>query len=182
MPRSAWIFPTLAVLFFVVASVLGLTFTPTAWPNFTGSVDYYHISLARAIGTIPASIILNQCLDTGNPAYCSQITRTAQGKLSGATIAGGGYILQTNVNTGAQLVSGIDLQSNYRWLLAGGWGTLAAGLNGSWNQHNSVSPYQGAPRSDCAGLFGGSCLNGSVNPTWSHNLSIGWETPWALML
>jgi iron complex outermembrane receptor protein len=161
---------------------LGLTFTPTALPSFTGSIDYYHISLAQAIGTIPASIILNQCLDTGNPTYCRQIARTAQGKLSGATIAGGGYILQTNVNTGAQLVSGIDLQSNYRWLLANGWGTLAASLNGSWSQHNSVSPYQGAPRYDCAGLFGGTCLNGSVNPTWRHNLRINWETPWRVLL
>src|ERR1700682_6220096 len=30
MPRSAWIFPALAVVLFVVASALGLTFTPSA--------------------------------------------------------------------------------------------------------------------------------------------------------
>jgi outer membrane receptor protein involved in Fe transport len=160
----------------------GLSLTPTALPNFTGSIDYYHISLGKAIGTIPASIILNQCLETGNPTYCSQIVRTPQGKLSGASIAGGGYILQTNVNTGAALVSGIDLQSNYRWPLANGWGTLNASLTGSWNQHNSFSPYQGAPSSDCAGLFGNTCLNGSVNPAWRHNLRLNWDTPWRVLL
>jgi iron complex outermembrane recepter protein len=161
---------------------LGLTFTPVALPNFTASLDYYHISLAKEIGTIPATIILQQCLATGNPTYCSQIVRTAQGELSGATIAGGGYILQTNVNTGAALVSGIDLQSNYHWPLANGLGTLTASLSGSWNQHNSISPYAGAPSYDCAGLFGATCLNGSVNPAWRHNLRVNWDSPWNVLL
>jgi iron complex outermembrane recepter protein len=161
---------------------LGLTLTPIALPNFTASLDYYHISLAKEIGTIPATIILQQCLATGSPTYCSQIVRTAQGGLSGATIAGGGYILQTNVNTGAALVSGIDLQSSYRWPLTNGLGTLTASLSGSWSQHNSVSPYTGAPSYDCAGLFGATCLNGSVNPTWRHNLRVNWDTPWNVLL
>lgn len=30
MPRSAWIFPALAVLFFAAATALGITFTPSA--------------------------------------------------------------------------------------------------------------------------------------------------------
>ena len=30
MPRSAWIFPALAVLFFAGATALGVTFTPSA--------------------------------------------------------------------------------------------------------------------------------------------------------
>ena len=161
---------------------VGLSLTPTALPNFTGSIDYFHVYLTKEIGTIPATIILNQCLATGNPTYCSQIVRTPQGGLSGASIAGGGYILQTNVNTGAALVSGIDLQSNYRWPLGNGWGTLAASLSGSWSQHNTVSPYAGAQSYDCAGLFGSTCLNGSVNPKWRHNLRVNWDTPWKVLL
>ena len=80
------------------------------------------------------------------------------------------------------MVSGIDLQSNYRWPLANGWGTLTASLSGSWTQHNSFSPYAGAPSYDCAGLFGNTCLNGSVNPTWRHNLRVNWDTPWKVLL
>ena len=160
----------------------GLSITPTALPNFTGSLDYFHISVNNEIGVVPANIILQQCLDTGNPAYCSQIVRTPQGALSGASIAGGGYILQTNVNTGVALVSGVDLQSNYRWPLANGWGTLTANLSGTWTQHNSVAPYAGAPSYDCAGLFGNTCLYGSVNPSWRHNLRINWDTPWKVLL
>jgi iron complex outermembrane receptor protein len=102
--------------------------------------------------------------------------------LSGANVVGGGYILQTNVNTGSALVSGIDAQISYRWPLPGGWGSLSASLVGSWLQHNISTPYEGAPSYDCAGLFGNTCLNGSVNPTWRHLLRVTWATPVNLLL
>jgi iron complex outermembrane recepter protein len=161
---------------------LGLSLTPTAFPNLTGSVDYYQIYLKKEIGQVPQTIILQQCLATGNPAYCSDIVRNARGGLSGVTVAGGGYILQNDTNTGAALVSGIDVQANYRRALATGWGTLSASFTGTWLEHNSVAPYAGAESYDCAGLFGNTCLNGSVNPTWRHNLRVSWETPWKLLL
>jgi len=161
---------------------VGLSLTPTAFPSFTASLDYFHIFLKNAIGTVPGAINLQQCLATGNPSYCSQIVRTAQGALTGATVAGGGYILGADVNTGSALVSGIDLQANYRWSLADGWGTLTASLSGTWLQHESATPYAGAPSYDCAGLFGNTCLNGSVSPSWRHNLRVNWETPWKLLL
>jgi iron complex outermembrane recepter protein len=39
-----------------------------------------------------------------------------------------------------------------------------------------------APSFDCAGLFGGTCLNGSVNPTWRHILRVNWQTRWNMLL
>jgi outer membrane receptor protein involved in Fe transport len=161
---------------------LGLTLTPTASPALTGSVDYFHIDLKGAIGTVPAWVTLQQCLAIGDPSWCSQIVRTRAGVLSGANVAGGGYIRETNVNTGATLVSGIDLQVNYWRPLAGRWGALTASLIGTWLQRNSSTPYRSAPSYDCAGLFGNTCLNSSVNPTWRHNLRVTWETPWNAQL
>jgi len=161
---------------------LGVTLTPTAIPTLTASVDYFHIDLKGAIGTVPASVTLQDCLATGDPTWCSQIVRTPAGALSGANVAGGGYILQTDINTGAALVSGIDLQMNYWQPLAGQWGALTASLIGSWLQHDSSTPYRGAPSYDCAGLFGNTCLNGSVSPAWRHNLRVTWETPWNTQL
>lgn len=160
----------------------GVLLTPRALPRLVASIDYFHILLKREIGTVPAPIILQQCLATADPFSCGQIVRTPNGALSGATVAGGGYVLQNDVNTGTALVSGIDLQVNYRWLLPAGWGTLSANLIGSWLQHNSSTPYQGAPGYDCAGLFGNTCLNGSVNPTWRHTVRMTWETPVNLQL
>ncbi len=157
---------------------LGLSFTPSFLPNFAGSVDYYHIHLVNTIGSIPYNVILNGCVQTGNPQYCSQIVRDQSGSLVGATVAGGGYVLQQDLNTGDALVSGIDLDLAYRWHLPGRWGTMVATLNGSWLQHNTSTPYQGSATYDCAGLFGNTCNNGSVNPYWRHTMRVVWDTPW----
>jgi len=160
---------------------LGLTFTPTAIPTLTATLDYFHILLEGEIATVPGAITLQQCLATGEPLWCSQVVRTPTGELFGSTIAGGGYILQRNVNTGSALVSGIDVQATYLQLF-GRWGALRTSLNGSWLQHNSSTPYLSAPSYDCAGLFGYTCLGGSTNPRWRHNLRVTWETPWNLEL
>ena len=159
---------------------LGVTLTPTAIPSLTASVDYFHIRIKGEIGTIPEDITLERCLASLDQRWCNQIVRTPAGALYGATAAGGGYIVRRDVNTGAALVAGIDVQANYRQLLPGRWGALSVSLNGSWLQHNSSIPYEGTPSYDCAGLFGQTC--NSVNPTWRHNLRVTWEMPWNLQL
>jgi iron complex outermembrane receptor protein len=161
---------------------LGLSLTPTMVPGFTGSVDYYHIRLENQVGNYPFSVILNGCLNDANPIYCSQIVRTPQGALTGATVAGGGYFLQKDYNLGLSIVSGFDLQANYRWAIPAGWGTLSASLNGAYLWHDSFTPYPGSGSYDCAGLFGSTCSNGSVNPRWRHNMRINWDTPWNVLL
>jgi iron complex outermembrane receptor protein len=160
---------------------VGFTVTPTFLPNFNGSLDYYHISLRDAVTTAPGSFIYTQCLATGAAADCSQIVRNhVTGALSGATVAGGGYILQTNINGGAALVSGIDVQANYREPL-GAWGTLTANFSGSYLQHDETTPFVGLHTFDCAGLFGSTC-GFAVNPRWRHNLRISWELPWTKLM
>jgi outer membrane receptor protein involved in Fe transport len=79
-------------------------------------------------------------------------------------------------------VSGFDLIMNYRYNLPTGWGSLNTALNGAYLLHDSTAPYPGSPTYDCAGLFGSSCENGSVNPHWRHNLRFTWETPWNVLL
>jgi outer membrane receptor protein involved in Fe transport len=160
---------------------LGLTFTPLALPGFNASVDYYHIRLLNEISNYPFAALFNGCLLLDNPIYCSQIDRTPQGALTGASVAGGGYILQKDYNVGLSIVSGIDLIMNYRYTLPAGWGSLSAALNGAYLLHDTTTPYPGSGSYDCAGLFGSSCENGSVNPHWRHNLRLTWDTPWKLL-
>jgi iron complex outermembrane recepter protein len=161
----------------------GFSLTPTALPNFSGSIDYYHIKLAGAVGTIPPNVILQQCLASGNPTYCDLIVRTPAGALTGATVAGGGYFLQNSINTGSIFTSGIDVQMNYKYSLPDGWGRLLANLTGAYVQHNESTVYAGASTFDCAGLFGNTCGGtiGTVNPRWRHNLRVTWDTPWNLL-
>ena len=155
---------------------IGANLTPSFLPTLTGSIDYYHIKLTNGVGSIPASIALQNCLSTGNPTFCNLIVRSAStGSLNGASIASGGYIVQTNLNVGAALVEGVDVQANYK-LPLNGLGSLVFSLAGTVNLANSTTPYPDAHNYDCAGLFGASCQ--TVNPRWRHNLRTSWVTPW----
>jgi iron complex outermembrane receptor protein len=163
---------------------LGFTLTPTALPNFNASIDYYHIHLEGVISELPYGILLNGCLDTGNPFYCSQIERSSNGGINGATVANRGYILEKDFNLGTSIVSGVDLLLNYSYELPSGWGKLVTSFNGAYLEHTTLTPYPGASSYDCAGLFGSTCetgLSGSVNPRWRHNMRVSWDTPWNVL-
>jgi outer membrane receptor protein involved in Fe transport len=160
----------------------GLTFTPTELRGFTASIDYYHIRLEDQIGNYPFAVILNGCLQSDNPIYCSQIVRnTVTGALTGATVEGGGYFIQKDYNLGLTIVSGIDTQLNYRLTLPDNWGSIATTFNGAYLLHDIQTPYPGSGSYDCAGLFGDTCQQGSVNPHWRHNMRVTWDTPWNLL-
>jgi iron complex outermembrane receptor protein len=154
---------------------IGVTLTPEFLPNFSGSVDYYHIKLEDQVGALPGTVILAECLATGDPTYCSQLVRQPQtGTLNGASVAGGGYIVQTNVNIGAAELSGIDVQAAYRFDL-GELGRLRLMLNGAYQLTNESTPIAGEGTYDCAGLFGSTCQ--TVNPVWRHNMRAAWTLP-----
>ena len=156
---------------------IGFTFTPTFLPNLTGSIDYYHIKITNLIGVSSPTTAMADCLATGNPASCSLIVRSKNtGGLNSATIAGGGYFIQTGVNfQGANdnLFSGIDVQAAYKLDLPHGAGALFFALNGAYMLKNE-STSDGAS-SDCAGLFGSTCQ--TVNSRWRHNLMMTWHSP-----
>ena len=155
---------------------LGVTFTPTFLSNFTGSVDFYNIKLQGGIGVFPADVIMNQCLQTGNPVFCSQIVRNpSNGSINGPSVATGGYIIQTNQNLAINVIKGIDTQLNYR-LPIDRWGDLTFSLNGAYLLKSETQPAPGIAAYDCAGLFGSICQ--TVNPQWHHVVRTTWETPW----
>jgi iron complex outermembrane receptor protein len=159
---------------------LGISVTPTMLPNFSGSIDYYHIALTNEVTTPPANFLLNECLTTGAAQDCDKVIRNhVTGALTGATVAGGGYILQADINGGAVLVSGIDTQLNYR-LPMGGMGALLWNFSGSWLEHAETTPFVGLHTYDCAGLYGSTC--GGPAPTWRHNMRVSWETPFHRLL
>jgi outer membrane receptor protein involved in Fe transport len=156
---------------------VGFNFSPSFLPNFTGSVDYYKIDIDKEVGVIAANVALNTCLDTGDPTYCSLIVRQHNtGGLTGNNIAGGGYIVQQNLNIGGAQVSGVDVQTAYKLNLPGEKGALAFALNGAYLLTQKTTPLPDAHTYDCAGLYGNTC--GTVNPRWHHNLRTTWSTPW----
>jgi len=155
----------------------GLTITSDLVPNFTGSIDYYHIKIDDSINTLPPGVILNGCPDTGDPVFCSQIVRQPLTfSLQGASVANGGYIIQTNQNIAREETSGIDLQAAYRVELPQNLGSLNLVLAGTYMLDNETTPYPGAHTYDCSGLFGLTCQ--TINPEWRHIFRASWQTPW----
>ena len=154
----------------------GVNFAPEQIPHLTGSVDYYHIQVKDEIGVIPYLVVLTDCANSGNPAYCSQIVRSPEHRqLTGNSTTSGGYVIQKNYNLGTAVVSGVDVQLNYRLDLPNGFGGVAFALNGVYLLHNETQPLPGAHTYDCAGLFGTTCQ--TVNPRWHHLIRATWETP-----
>lgn len=156
---------------------LGVNFQPSYLPKFTSSIDYFHIKVRNVVGVLPSTSIFSQCANTGNPVYCNAIVRApATGGLNGSNLSTGGYIVQTNLNLGSELVSGIDLQVGYQLDLPPGFGNVHFDMNGSYLQHQLTTPVPGGPSYDCAGLFGATCQ--TVNPRWHHIFRTTWNTPW----
>jgi iron complex outermembrane recepter protein len=158
----------------------GLNFSPSFIPNLTGSLDFYRITVRDEINVLSAPVILQRCLDTGDPTFCTLIVRTATGSLSGSSVATGGYIVQTDLNVGAVAVKGIDVQAAYKHSLPMNFGSMSYVFAGSELLSSTTIQYPGAPSYDCVGLYGPSCQ--TVNPRWRHNLRATWETPWNVEL
>jgi outer membrane receptor protein involved in Fe transport len=159
---------------------LGFTTRPSFLPGFTGSIDYYRIRIDDIIGTIPLDIILANCLETGNPAYCSQVVRNpVNGILFGTTAGAGGYINGTNVNVASTTNEGFDFQASYRLPLdtwgMDRYGGVSLAFSGSLLTKQANVPVPGLPAYDCAGYFGPTC--GSVYPKWRHSLRVNWKMP-----
>lgn len=140
------------------------------------TVDFFDIKVKDAIAALDPTVTLQQCLDTGNPFFCSKIKRDEFGTL---WTTGSGYIEATNFNVAKYSTSGIDFGADYRMKLAG-MGQLDFTLNGTLLRKLENEPITGLGTYDCAGLFGASC--GTPSPKWRHKLRTTWTTPWNLGL
>lgn len=161
---------------------VGFTTRPRFLPGFTGSIDYYRIKISDIISTIPLEIILQRCLTTGEPIFCSQVVRNpSNGILFGTTSTGGGYINGTNVNVAKSVTEGFDIQAGYVLPLSDwgieNWGGLSINMAGSLLLENSTVPLPGDPAYDCKGFFGPNCT--SIFPKWRHTARLNWTMPWA---
>ena len=153
---------------------LGVSLSPERFDGFTASIDYWNVQIDDEVGTLPAGVILNGCPVTGDAVFCSQLSRQPSTfTLDGASVLGGGYIVQTSQNIASSETSGIDIQAAYR-LDFERRGSLAFALAGSYMLTNDATPYPGAHTYDCTGLFGLTCQ--TVNPEWRHVFRTTWAT------
>lgn len=149
---------------------LGLVATPIQ--DLTVSLDYFSIKVKDAIGSVPATTSLNQCLETGDAYFCSKIHRD---KLGSIWISQAGYIDSVNLNLAQYKTQGLDVGMDYAMRL-GGMGKLNVSLLGTFLKEFSVETAPGLGSYDCAGLYGSTC--GTPSPKWRHKLRAAWATPW----
>src|SRR5262249_14468408 len=140
---------------------LGIFVEPFA--KFQASLDYWNIKVDNAVGQIPPSLAVSQCIAVGQ--FCDLIHRnTANGTLW----LGNGFVTGTNGNLGPYKTSGWDLQLNYvydlpRWQ-NGNWGSLLFFFIGTYVDQFVTTPVPGLGSYDCVGLFGPTCL--APQPRW----------------
>src|SRR5690606_7004174 len=121
--------------------------------NLTLSVDYYEIEVEKAIANLNPEFILEQCLDTGDPLFCSDVRRGNGGNLwVGSDVDTSGRVRALNVNIGFFEVKGIDVVADYQFDV-GDYGSISVsnvlGYIDSWKQQE----VEGAPIERCEGRW-----------------------------
>ncbi len=149
---------------------LGLVLTPTR--NTSVTIDAFDMKVNGIIGGLPATTSLESCLATGDPTFCSLITRDRLGTLWALETA---QIVATNQNLGMASTKGIDLGANWNAKL-GDWGSLNLSLMGTYLKEFKQQDLPGGDTRECAGLHGPTC--GVPLPKWRHKVRAVWGTPW----
>ncbi|MFQ5549299.1 MAG: TonB-dependent receptor domain-containing protein, partial [Woeseia sp.] len=154
-------------------TTFGLVWTPARIDGLSVSLDYFNILVEDAVEAgIPAQTTLDQCLATGNAAFCNLITRDPDGSLA-AGEPGVGF-LSTNVNIGGLETTGVDIQVLYDFDV-GDHGFSVDYAATILDQYDFV-PFPGAVPVECEGKFGNEC--GTPNPEYRHRAILTWQTPW----
>jgi outer membrane receptor protein involved in Fe transport len=149
---------------------IGVVIQPRWIPRLALTVDWFDITVNKAIQGVGADTILATCVATLDPTFCGLVHRDQFGSL---WRTGNGYVSDLSINIGAFKTRGIDVQASYSMEL-GGLGGLSISFVGTWLDtlitDNGVSdPY------DCTGYFGTQC--GTPNPEWRHTLHVSWTHP-----
>ncbi|MFZ3482421.1 TonB-dependent receptor domain-containing protein [Sphingomonas sp. 3-13AW] len=146
----------------------GMVLTPSFLPRFSLSVDYFNIKVKDYIGSIPAALSIEQCLESGQAYFCDLFRRDPR---TGVLFGREGYVVSTTLNTGSLATAGIDVVASYSVPTAS-VGTFSADLVGTWLDKLVTEPVPGLGSYDCKGLFGPTC--GQPTPEWRHQARLTW--------
>jgi outer membrane receptor protein involved in Fe transport len=148
---------------------IGAVLEPRIIPRFNATVDWFDIRLRGSIEEIGGQAILNTCLITGDPLFCSRIHRDSNGTLWQTPQ---GFVDDTNANIGALQVRGVDFGAAYSHAL-GPLGSANFAFNGTWLERYVVDNGGLAKPYRCDGRFGTVC--GTPLPHWRHLARVTWQ-------
>jgi outer membrane receptor protein involved in Fe transport len=148
----------------------GIVFQPTFLRGFSATVDFFDIKIDDTIQQIGQDTIIDTCLNTGNPTFCSLIQRDARGSLF---LGSNGFVRDLTQNIGGLSTRGVDVAASYNREI-GAFGTVGLSFIGTYldeliTDNGVTDPY------DCTGLYGNQC--GTPNPEWRHVARVNFRTP-----
>jgi iron complex outermembrane receptor protein len=148
----------------------GVVIQPRFLPRLALSVDYFNIRVKNVVGTIGTDTILQQCIATGDPFFCSRVHRDQFGSLF---ITPNGFITDTNSNIGNLKTRGFDINASYTQPL-GAWGSLAVSAVATYLDELFLNP---SPifSIECSGKFGANC--GTPAPKFRSKLRLTYTAP-----
>jgi outer membrane receptor protein involved in Fe transport len=149
---------------------LGVVLQPRFLRGFNATVDWWSIDLKGAVADIGAQTIIDTCVATGDPFFCSRIHRDPNGSLW----LGGGYVDNRHANVAGFKLRGIDVEANYSRRIAH-IGSLDANFRGSFVDKWIVDFGGLSEPFDCSGLYGAPC--GNPQPRWRHTARLTWHSP-----
>jgi outer membrane receptor protein involved in Fe transport len=145
---------------------VGIVVQPRILPGFNATIDWWDIKLKGAISRIGAQAIVDNCIASGDPIFCSRIHRDPNGSLW----LGNGYVDNRQANLGSLKVRGIDGSADYSFTL-GSFGSANFEFRGSYITRWIVANGGLSNPYDCAGLFGTPC---GMQPRWKHGARATW--------
>lgn len=156
---------------------VGVVLQPEFVPGLSMSIDYFNITVDDYISGIGADLIINSCVETLDPFYCSLVVRDENNSI---WLSNEGYVVNTTLNTGSLGTTGVDINVDYSIdpedYGASGFGTFAVNFAGTWLNELTTKPLPDSDEYDCAGYYGNIC--GTPNPTWRHKARLTWLTPY----
>ena len=145
-------------------TTIGFVFEPAFAKGLTMSLDYYKITIEKAVSNATAAQVNNGCY-LANPGFtfntlCGLINRSpVDGTLNGQSSRG---IVTSQSNLGTIWTAGWDLGVNYRLSLkdiglSPALGRLDIGVNATQVTKWEIQTIPGVPLLDCLGYYGNSC-------------------------
>jgi outer membrane receptor protein involved in Fe transport len=146
---------------------IGIVLQPRILRGFGATIDWWDIRLKGAISKIGAQAIVDSCIASGDPIFCSRIHRDPNASLW----LGNGYVDNRLANLGSLKVRGIDGSADYS-LPLGRLGSANLEFRGGYVLRWIVDNGGLSTAYDCAGLFGAPC---GMQPRWKHTARATWE-------
>jgi iron complex outermembrane receptor protein len=91
-----------------VTKTLGFVYSPSFLPAFSGSLDWYNISVNNRIVSVSAQYVMNECIVSNSSSFCGAFKRDP---VTGQIM----QLARGNANLGQMTTEGIDMSLSYKF-------------------------------------------------------------------